>query len=249
MSDGTPVLRVELTPFQLSSLGEDSVIYRVEETNFFRIEQSVIQHHSLPDLVMDSEVEIDSLSPVVVIDSGIDFSQIPILQPLVLEHWVPEGNRISDPAHGTQVASRVILGENIGQQITMGSLTPHARVIDACVFVAQTPLSEDQLILWIKEIVETYHEKARIYNLSVNASRPIQSDRISLLAYEIDNLSCNYGVVFVISAGNHHLWKIHDSIDKCLDDDDVHIASPAESYLSVTVGAINDKDDPHRLCA
>lgn len=246
LSDDTPILRVEATPMQLSSLQKDGAIYRTEQTHFFHFEQSGIQPQPLPELTLDPEVDMDSLDTVVVIDSGIDFSQTSILAPFILEHWVPENCSVVNASHGTQVASRVILGENIEQQVTMRTLTPHAKVIDACVFVNQG-LSEDQLILWVKEIVETYHERAKIFNMSLNADRPIQPDRISLIAYEIDNLMRKYGVVFVNSAGNHRLWMVHDTLDKCLDDDDVHIASPAESLLAITVGAVNDKADPDSL--
>ena len=38
LSDGTPVLRVELTPLQLLSLEKDSAIYRVEKTQFFCVD-------------------------------------------------------------------------------------------------------------------------------------------------------------------------------------------------------------------
>ena len=38
LSDGTPVLRVELTPLQLFSLEKDSAIYRVEKTQFFCVD-------------------------------------------------------------------------------------------------------------------------------------------------------------------------------------------------------------------
>jgi subtilisin family serine protease len=103
------------------------------------------------------------------------------------------------------------------------------------------------LIQYLKDIVETFYEKAKIYNLSLNSTKPIQSDRISLIAYEIDNLSRKYGVIFIVSAGNHNVWQNLSSIKEVLDDDDTQIASPAESYLALTVGAINEEDDPNSI--
>jgi hypothetical protein len=108
-------------------------------------------------------------------------------------------------------------------------------------------LSEDMLIQYLKDIVETYHERAKIYNLSLNSTKPIQFDRISLIAYEIDNLSRKYEVLFVLSAGNHDVWQNLSSIEEVLDDDDTQIASPAESYLALAVGAINEEDDPNSV--
>lgn len=246
LSDNTPILRVEVTPFQLSSLEEDTAIYRVEETNFFHFEPSSSQSTLLSDIQLDSDIDPDLLEPVVVIDSGIDFSKTPLLNRYVLDHWTASDVTATNSSHGTQVASRVILGDTLGQQIRMGRLTPQATVIDACI-IGQDKLSEDEMIIRVKEVVETFHKKAKVYNLSMNARYPIQSDRISLIAYEIDNLSRKYGVVFTISAGNHQVWEVHDSLDDLLDDDDILIAAPAESYLALTVGAINDEDDPHSL--
>ncbi|MDR0391104.1 MAG: S8 family peptidase [Planctomycetaceae bacterium] len=246
LSDGTPVVRAELTAYQLSSIENDNAIYRAEETNFFHFDTSEVKSDPLPTFVLDPETDLNSLVPVVVIDSGVDFSNTPIDQ-LILEHWPPTRYQTRDTSHGTQVASRVIFGDNIHQQIRLGTLTPQASVIDACILVENDSLSEDQLIQYIKDIVETYHERAKIYNLSLNAKNPIQSDRISLIAYEIDNLSSKYGVIFVVSAGNHDIWKYHNSISDVLDDDDVKISPPAESYLALTVGAINDENDPNSL--
>jgi len=246
LSDNTPIIRVELTPFQLSSLEKDNAIYRVEETNFFRFEPSSSQSTPLPNLQLDSDIAPELFETVVVIDSGVDFSKTPLLDNFVLEHWVADGVVVTNTSHGTQVASRVILGDLLGQQIRTGRLIPQATVIDACI-VGQDELSEDELILRVKETVETFHTKAKVYNLSMNARLPIQSDRISLIAYEIDNLSRKFGVVFTISAGNHQVWRAHGSFENFLDDDDILIAAPAESYLALTVGAINDEDDPNSL--
>jgi hypothetical protein len=246
LSDNTPVLRVELTPMQLSSIEEDGAIYRVEETNFFHFDPSVSQSVPLQHLQLAPDANPDLLEPVVVIDTGIDFSKTPALEGFVLEHWVADGVTATDTAHGTQVASRVILGDMLEQQVRMGYISPQATVIDACI-VGSGSLSEDELIIRVKKIVETFHTQAKVYNLSMNAQRPIQSDRISLIAYEIDNLSRRFGVVFTISAGNHQVWRIHNSFEDFLDDDDILIAPPADSYLALTVGAINDEDDPYSL--
>ncbi|MDR2344860.1 MAG: S8 family peptidase [Planctomycetaceae bacterium] len=246
LSNGIPIIRAELTAYQLSTVAENSAIYLVEETGFFRFDPSGVRSESLQKLSLDPEININSLESVVIIDSGIDFSNTPVLEQLVVDHWLPQGYRTLDTSHGTYVASRVILGENIEQQIRLGVLTPQATVIDACVLV-ENNLSEDQLILYLKDIVETYHKKAKIYNLSLNTAKSIQADRIGVAAYEIDNLMRQYGVIFVISSGNHNVWQNHNSIEDFLDDDDIQIAPPAESYFALTVGAINDKNDPDSI--
>jgi hypothetical protein len=135
LSDGTPIIRAKLTVFQLSSVENDNAIYRVEETNFFLFETSEVRSDPLPTFSFDPETDIHSLVPVIVIDSGVDFSHTPLLNSLVLEHWLPEGCQVQNTSHGTRVASRVILGDNIEQQLRLGTLTPQASIIDACILV------------------------------------------------------------------------------------------------------------------
>lgn len=246
LSDNTPIIRAALTPYQLSSIENDNAIFRVEETNYYHFEQSNAVTEQLLDRRLDTDVDKQTLDPVVVIDSGVDFSKTPLLNDFVLEHWTASDVIVSDTSHGTQVASRVILGDTLEQQMRTGRLTPLATVIDACI-KGDDILTEDQIIVRVREVVEEFHEKSKIYNLSMNADKPIHGDRISLLAFEIDILCRKYGVVFTISSGNHNVWSSRDSIEKIVDDDDALIASPAESYLGLTVGSINDEDDPDSL--
>ena len=53
---------------------------------------------------------------------------------------------------------------------------------------------------------------------------PIEGDEMSIIGFELDALQLKYGVQFVVSAGNHELWKTETSIDELLDDDDSRIA-------------------------
>jgi hypothetical protein len=86
----------------------------VEETNFFHFEPSGSQAMQIKNLQMESDLDISSLEPVVVIDSGIDFSRTPLLEKFVIDRWIADGITDVNKSHGTQVASRVILRRHIG---------------------------------------------------------------------------------------------------------------------------------------
>lgn len=61
---------------------------------------------------------------------------------------------------------------------------------------------------------------------------------MSIIGYELDSLQDKKDIQFVVSAGNHQLWETENSLDDILDDDDSQIASPADSMLSIVVGAV-----------
>lgn len=246
LTNGMVVARFEVSGKDIDTISADDAIYRIEETASYTFEPSESKLTGNLEYSVDENIEPESLPCVVVIDGGIDFSASPQIEPFVSEHLTYEHNEYNNFQHGTAVASRVIFGENIDIQLKTGILTPKARVIDACIFDKET-LTEDNLIEKIKCIVERYHEKAQIFNLSVNSSKAIDQNTMSLLGYEIDALIHKYKIIFTISAGNHNLWRVTDDYANILDDDDAIIASPAEATLALTVGAVNNENDPNGL--
>ena len=125
----------------------------------------------------------------------------------------------------------------IGKQLKDSQyITPRARVIDCNILDGAVP--ENIFIQRIQKAVESYHEISQIFNLSANTSIPIEGDEMSIIGFELDALQLKYRVQFVVSAGNHELWKTETSIDDIIDDDDARIAPPADSMLSIAVGAV-----------
>ena len=61
---------------------------------------------------------------------------------------------------------------------------------------------------------------------------------MSIVGYELDTLQLRKDVQFVVSVGNHTLWKTESCLEDILDDDDSRIAAPADSMLSIAVGSI-----------
>lgn len=83
--------------------------------------------------------------------------------------------------------------------------------------------------------------------LSANAATPIEGDEMSILGYELDALQLKMNVQFVISSGNHQLWSTESSLENILDDDDSRVSAPADSMLSIVVGATSGETHPNSL--
>ena len=245
LSDGTGIIRAIVPMSSLSDLAEDPGIYRIEKTAFF--------HNMQPNAVtpftfspqLDSQIDINTLPVVVVLDDGVSFPDS--LEALTPIHWAATGctKTAIFGSHGTPVASRVVF-EALGSHIGAPTLTPRARIIDAQVVDAGT-ISGDLLLKRIREAVQTFAPIAKIFNLSYNASVPIEGDEMSFLGCELDLLSRKYSIRFVISAGNHKLVFSQDSLKDIIDDDDSRIAEPADAMLGITVGAVVGYDHANSL--
>lgn len=243
LSDGTRIVRAEIPLGKLAEISGDTIVSHVAPTGFY----ATSPMYTVPaqaQVTLDPNVSIDELPIVAVLDTGVDFP--PDLEPLIIEHWVPTGAAPGDKKHGTNVASKVVF-ENLGKQLASGVLTPRARIID-CNIRGLDPVSKkpnrpdlicnSTMIARIKEVVLRFKDITRIFNLSSSEENPIQGDEISILGYELDVLSIQYGVKFTISAGNHYLYRSQNSLEDILQDDDIRIAAPSDSMLNISVGAI-----------
>ena len=243
LSDGTPIVRAEIPLGKLEEISGDTIVSHVAPTGFYATSPMYTVQAATP-MTLNPNVLIDKLPIVAVLDTGVNFP--PELEPLIVEHWVPTGATPGDKKHGTNVASKVAF-ENLGEQLSSGVLTPRARIID-CNIRGLDPVSNkpdrpdlicnSTMIARIKEAVLQYKDITKIFNLSSSEETPIQGDEISILGYELDVLSIQYGVKFTISAGNHYLYRSEDSLEDILQDDDNRIAAPADSMLNIAVGAI-----------
>ena len=238
LSDRTPVIRAIVPSGTLSHFENDSAIYRIEETRFFNVGVDNFLVNISDSAQMADGVSLEDLPIVVILDSGINFPS-PFDQ-LVVEHWTAPLSPGGDKNHGTRVASRVLFSQLGNQLADSQRITPRARVIDCNIL--DGPVPENIMIQRIQQAVDCYHEISKIYNLSANASIPIEGDEMSIIGFELDALQLKYGVQFVVSAGNHELWKTETSIDDIFDDDDSRIAPPADSMLSIVAGAVVSED-------
>lgn len=236
LSDGTKMVRAQVSASGLSIISDLQGVYRIEKTTFF---QTVVSSSISPyakGLQLDPNLDIDSLSSVVILDDGVSFPDG--LKDIVPIHWKATGcvHPASFGAHGTPVASRAAF-KHVGMHIADTYLTPRAKIIDAQIIdLAKTPVNI--VVERIKEAVKEFHSVAKIYNFSYNAETPIDGLEMSILGCELDLLCRKYGVRFVISAGNHRLVFTEDNLDDIIADDDSQISEPADAMLGVTVGAV-----------
>lgn len=243
LSDNTPVIRAIIPSSALMRYENDSAIYRIEETRFFSARVDGGQCNIPASVGINEDVDISSLPIVAVLDSGVNFAA-PFNQ-LLIDHWVAPNSTGGDCVHGTRVASRVAFA-HLGSLLTGADvLTPRARIIDCNIMDGSVP--ENILIQRIQDAVALYSGMTKIFNLSANASTPIEGDEMSIIGFELDALQLKQGVQCVISAGNHELWQTETSLDDILDDDDSRITPPADSMLSIVVGSVVAENYPNCL--
>lgn len=150
---------------------------------------------------------------------------------------------ILDTSHGTLVASRVVFGNDIELQVGKSILQPTCQVVDIPIFWldqqnTKKALTEAQIVNLLNEFIPN-NPDVRIFNLSIGNQIPIRDSFISPLANELDKLSRDHDVLFVISAGNlihnkHVDWTLYDTY---LNSQTSRINSPADSLLGISVGS------------
>lgn len=181
------------------------------------------------------------LPTVAVFDSGVDPNGA------ALGPWV-SGRDIyvlppdTDYVHGTAVASLIVdsAGLNGGHPYF-----PHAacRVHDVCA-LETSGAPETDLMLRLRDALAKRPD-IKVWNLSLGGAE-IGDDEFSDFGRELDALSDEYGVLFIVAAGNYvnlprRSWPA--GIDALSD----RITSPADSVRALTVGAVTHRDNPASL--
>lgn len=191
-------------------------------------------------------------SAVCIIDSGINLSN-GIFDSFVIEQlpMLPYGSVNASYNHGTFVASRCAFGDNVDNCLGSHFLQPYCNLIDVQVFgldASGQDLNPDEFHLRtvIEDVVDKYHERVKVYNLSLGNSMPINNFEFSDLAKLLDYLSKHYKVLFIVSSGNiNSLLGTYPS-DHFLNSGS-RIGCPAESILSLTIGSIAKYDNADSL--
>ena len=262
--------------------GRDTVLFKCEEIMFIRAAgQTTVIRELRENQFEGYEVEeTDPLSgePIVAILDGSPFSN---------HNWIKNRIIIDDPdnfdsdyssetsrSHGTAISGLVIHGERELNEIPFSVpiylrpiMVPNKQGIDPKMKIEEMPryvLSVDLIYRAVKRIFEGDESEAavapsiKIINYSVgDKDRPFIR-RMSPLARLLDWLSAKYGVLFVISAGNHSSeidtkmpmigFNKLQSLDKkeAMAVDIIYkdirkrkLLAPAESINGITVGALN----------
>lgn len=161
--------------------------------------------------------------------------------------------------HGTRVAGAVLFGESIPRSGSHDASCwiQNARVLDAGNRMPERLFPPDLL----NAVIRHFHEGqrlTRLFNHSITASAPCRTRHMSAWAAEIDRLSHEHDVLFVVSSGNilptntatnpgvlEHILAGRTYPDY-LSEDSSRLSNPAQSLQALTVGSISyrEYEDP-----
>jgi len=184
---------------------------------------------------------------VAVLDSGLVTGQ-PLLDPAVghaqgyvLPHRSPDDD---DPWHGTSVAGLALYGD-IEAAIAAGAFIPSLFLVSGRVFNHdgndQTEFVENAVERAVRDLHAEFG--CRVFNLSYGDLNKIyDGGHVRGLAYTLDRLSRELGVLFVVSTGNLTLNDLPaDPIAEFpgyLLHDQARLIDPATALNAITVGGI-----------
>lgn len=184
---------------------------------------------------------------IAVLDSGTTTNH-PLLQPAVgdAQGFLPPHRHAEDnrPWHGTFVSGLAVYGD-VADQLRSGRFTPELTLISGKVFeddgTDQTHFVENA----VEEAVRSFHEQygCRVFNLSYGDLNKVYDGRhVRGLAYTLDRLSRELGVLFVVPTGNLRLQDLpdnpRDAFPNYLLDESSRLLDPATALNALTVGGI-----------
>lgn len=136
-----------------------------------------------------------------ILDNGIE--PIANLKPWMdIARWSPYPENSINPTHGTFVAGIALYGDECEGKSWVGH--KGIKLFDATIFpdTSKEGLDEDELIANIKEAIRRYHDKVKVWNLSVSITRSVMDTKFSDFAIALDALQDEYNVLICKSAGN-----------------------------------------------
>lgn len=246
LADQTPVLHAYLSSSAVNDLIEQEVILDIDITHKYSgSHQTTKNGVNVSDIEFYSD-DLDVLPLVCVLDDGVSFPDN--LSDSIAGRWSSPDIYYNTSAHGTKVASRIIFGDNIAEQIQNKLLVPKARIIDAVISDGNT-VTEAKIISRIRKAVQEVKHITTTFCLAFNdnSSSIFGEKSVSKLAFELDVISYTEGVNFVVSMGNHELWRSLNDINDIYEHEDARLASPAESFHSISIGSITTDQHPNSM--
>lgn len=203
----------------------------------------------MPDSIRTSELDPSAFPIVGVVDSGVTW-RIPELEP-----WVYRRERFVAAAeentyHGTFVAGLFVWGHVLNA--AHSEIGPHpCRILDIHVLPNSDPthgavgsITESELLQDLELALREHSNEVKVWNLSLSSDEVCSLDRFSDFAVQLDNFQEQYGVTFVIAAGNYDTPPLLTYPRDARGATAGRITSPADSVLGIAVGAISQLDHP-----
>ncbi len=183
---------------------------------------------------------------IAVLDSGIVAGH-PLLAPAVGEaaSFLPGKDGADEHGHGTMVAGLALYGD-VKACVENRRFAPRFHILSGRVTDERnentSTLIENQVVKAVQYFVEEYG--CRIFNLSVaNRRRVYEGGHIGPWASILDDLAREYGVVFVVAAGNFHGTETVPSdwrreYPGYLFQPEARLLDPAPAVNALTVGSL-----------
>ncbi|MCK9330770.1 MAG: S8 family peptidase [Candidatus Cloacimonetes bacterium] len=176
-----------------------------------------------------------------ILDSGIE--PIDSLKPwLVKDRFTPYQNHEIDTSHGTFVAGIVVYGDALEDFAMTG--TERCMILDACVLPDSNirTITEDELIDNIRAAISEYHEKVKIWTLSISITKEVVDDDFSDFAIALDEIQKEFNVLIFKSAGNTQNYNLFSNSDR-------RIHQGADSVRALTIGSAAHYSDNSSLAS
>lgn len=211
-------------------------------------------------LALDAIPEVTAPQPTApalcVVDSGI-LEAHPLLEPAIL------GDRsrsfpaalgppvptppVKDAGHGTNTAGVALYGD-VGAAAVAKVFSPELWIVNARVLDDECGFHPDRMP-FLRDVVEHAKDRCRVFNLSYGFEQC--PGFLSKEAAELDELTREHGVLFVVSSGNGvpdalglDPQQAADNYPRYLKREAWRVRAPAEALTALTVGALTPDRDP-----
>ncbi len=254
-SDFGKIIRIQLKADEIENLADYFIaIQSIDPVDEFFVESANLGRR-IPDEI--TVLPNSSNAKVCVFDSGVIHGSR-FLDHSIIAHEEPIGPP-HNPEHGTFVASRIIYGNSLRDSISLGVLKPDVKVLSVCMNSRDElgnaiPARGDDFLRILRDTVKRWHRQIRVYNLSMNLCHQgtnipsiIHDNKVNLVAAEIDKLSKEHGVLFVLTTGNLPRPSSDKTYPNHFDDESSRLMSPGEAMLALTVGSIADRENEGSL--
>ena len=185
-----------------------------------------------------------------VLDSGITQGH-PLLSPAVgdAQGFVTPHRDVSDTAgHGTFVAGLALYGD-VAEQIRQGQFIPQLRLLSGRVFNDDGTDQTEFVEKCVDEAVRYFKDNygCRVFNLSYGDFNKVYDGRhVRGLAYTLDRLTRELGVLFVVPTGNLKKDQLpadpHVQYPRYLLEPHASLLDPAPALNAITVGGLATVD-------
>lgn len=152
------------------------------------------------------------------------------------EAYVPESEQ--DNSHGSFVSGLIVHSRKLNHgDVRFPSCS--ARIVDI-VALAKDGTSEPKLLSALEDAIEKYPQ-VKVWNLSLGTEKPVDNKTFSDFGVALDRLQDEYGVTFVVAAGNYRQQPFRGWPPEDLGEDD-RICAPADSVRAIVVASSAHRD-------